>query len=76
MKKTFSLFKNLDTNLDTLQKIDSCIKITLGPTGKNAISSNKKTELKFLTNGSLLIKALDFNQNSSNVLLNSLKPPE
>jgi chaperonin GroEL len=73
MKKTFSLFKNLDTNLDTLQKIDSCIKITLGPTGKNAISSNKKTELKFLTNGSLLIKALDFNQNSSNVLLKLLE---
>ncbi len=35
MRKNFSLFKDLDENLKTIEDIDDCIKITLGPTGKN-----------------------------------------
>ena len=44
--KTFSLFENLETNLKTIDQIDNAIKITLGPTGKNGIVSNKKNEIK------------------------------
>jgi chaperonin GroEL len=73
MKNKFSLFNELSTNLDTIQNIDNCIKITLGPTGKNGIISNKKSELKFITSGSLLIKGLEFEKSSSNVLLKLLE---
>jgi chaperonin GroEL len=69
MKKSFSLFKNLPATLDTLDTINNCIKITLGPNGKNGISATTKNELKYLTNGSLLIKALEFSESSNNTLL-------
>lgn len=73
MKKKFSLFKDLSKNLETIDKIDNCIKITLGPNGKNGIVLTNKNDLKFLTNGSLLIKSLDFTNISSNVLLKLLE---
>jgi chaperonin GroEL len=76
MKKKFSLFENLDTNLKTIDDIDNCIKITLGPTGKNAISYVKKLkteELKILTSGSLLMKSLDFPNKNGNVILKLLE---
>ena len=41
MKKKFSLFEQLENNIQTINEIDDCIKITLGPTGKNGIVSNK-----------------------------------
>lgn len=69
MRKNFSLFKDLQTNLDTIENIDNCIKITLGPTGKNGIIANAKGEISFITSGSLLIKALEFGSNSANVIL-------
>jgi len=71
--KKFSLFENLETNLKTIEEIDNAIKITLGPTGKNGIVSNKKNEIKFITTGSLLLNSLEFSESSSNVLLNLLK---
>ena len=37
MKKKFSLFEELDQNLKVIEDIDDCIKITLGPTGKNGM---------------------------------------
>jgi hypothetical protein len=55
IRKNFSLFRNLEENLKALNDIDECIKITLGPTGKNGIVATKK-DLKFITTGSLLIK--------------------
>lgn len=73
MRKNFSLFEQLDKNLKTIDDIDNCIKITLGPTGKNGITSNKKGELKFITSGSLLLKALDFPTSAGNIILKLLE---
>lgn len=71
--KTISLFSDNKVNADTLEKIDQCIQITLGPNGKSAIQATKKNEIKFLTNGSLLIKALDFPFHSANLLIKLLE---
>ena len=73
MKKNFSLFEELDQNLKVIEDIDDCIKITLGPTGKNGIIANEKQEIKFITSGSLLIKSLEFSTNAGNVLLKLLE---
>jgi chaperonin GroEL len=73
MRKKFSLFEQLEENIKAIDKIDNAIKITLGPTGKNGIVSNDKGELKFLTSGSLLLKSLDFEANSANVILKLLE---
>jgi len=72
-KKKFSLFKELETNIKTIDDIDNSIKITLGPTGKNGISSNMKGDITFLTSGSLLLKSLEFENSSSNVILKLLE---
>ena len=69
VKKKFSLFTDLETNLQALNDIDDSIKITLGPTGKNGIISNQKGDLTFITSGSLLLKALEFKESSANVIL-------
>ena len=74
-RKTFSLFKNLEENVQAIKDIDHAVSITLGPTGKNAISTlmgtNKKAgpELKIMTSGSKLIKVLEFPQNNQLMLL-------
>jgi chaperonin GroEL len=73
MKKKFSLFEELENNIQTINEIDDCIKITLGPTGKNGIVSNEKSEIKFITTGALLLKSLEFPQSSSNVILKLLE---
>lgn len=73
MQKNFSLFKNLNKNVETIETIDNCIKITLGPTGKNGIVANKKNDLKFITSGSQLMKALEFEEKESNVILKLLE---
>ena len=73
MKKKFSLFEELENNIQTINEIDDCIKITLGPTGKNGIVSNEKAEIKFITTGALLLKSLEFPQSSSNVILKLLE---
>lgn len=65
----FSLFKELEKNIETIDAIDNCIKITLGPTGKNAIVTNKKGVIRFLNNGSILLKSLEFEHPPSNILL-------
>ena len=53
--------------------IDDAVKITLGPTGKNGIvtvfDTTKKFDLKVITSGSALIKALSFDSASANVIL-------
>jgi chaperonin GroEL len=67
--KKFSLLSQFERNLNTLEAIYDSIKITLGPTGKNGIFLTKNSELKFLTSGSILLKALEFSDSSSNVLL-------
>lgn len=68
-KKKFSLFNNLEINIQALEDIDNSIKITLGPTGKNGIISNQKSDLTFITSGSLLLKALEFKEISANIIL-------
>ena len=74
-RKTFSLFKNLEENVQAIKDIDHSVSITLGPTGKNGISSlmgtNEKLgpELKIITSGSKLIKILEFPQTSANVIV-------
>jgi chaperonin GroEL len=73
MKKTFSLFEELTTNVQTINDIDNGIKITLGPTGKNGIVSDEKGNLKFITSGSLLMKSLDFPSASGNIILKLLE---
>ena len=71
--KKFSLFENIEINLKTISDIDNSIKITLGPTGKNGIVSNSKNEIKFITTGALLLKSLEFETSSSNVILKLLE---
>lgn len=73
MKTKFSLFDQLNSNIKNIEEIDNCIKISLGPTGKNGIVSNEKKEIKFITNGSSLIKSLEFNTTSGNILLKLLE---
>ena len=74
-RKTFSLFKNLEENVQAIKDIDHSVSITLGPTGKTAVSSlmgtNEKLgpELKIITSGSKLIKILEFPQTSANVIV-------
>jgi chaperonin GroEL len=65
----FSLFEELEINLKAIEDIDNCIKITLGPTGKNAIVSNEKGELTFINTGSNLLKSLSFENKSANIIL-------
>ena len=69
MKKKFSLFENLENNLQAVNDIDNSIKITLGPTGKNGIAANKQGALKIITSGSVLLNLLEFPSNSANVIL-------
>ena len=69
VRKKFSLFDQLQININALADIDNSIKITLGPTGKNGIVSNEKGEITFISTGSLLMKSLEFKENSANVLL-------
>ena len=73
MKIQFSLFKNLEQNLETINQIDNSVKITLGPTGKNAILANKQGNIKILTSGSSLLKSLEFETTSGNVILKLLQ---
>jgi chaperonin GroEL len=73
MRKNFSLFRNLEQNVKAIENIDDCIKITLGPTGKNGIIANAKSDLKFITSGSTLIKSLEFENSSANVILKLLE---
>lgn len=69
MKKNFSLFENLENNIQTIENINNCIKITLGPTGKNGIVSNNKSNLKIISTGSTLLNSLEFSSKDSNILL-------
>jgi chaperonin GroEL len=73
MKNKFSLFYQLSKNIKTIDQIDNTVKITLGPTGKNGIVANEKGNIKIITNGSLLIKSLDFNNQNSNIILKLLE---
>jgi chaperonin GroEL len=69
MTKKFSLFEELESNISIISDIDDAVKITLGPTGKTGIIANKKGELSFITSGSSLVKSLEFESLSGNVLL-------
>jgi chaperonin GroEL len=69
VKQKFSLFEELDANIQTIEDIDNCIKITLGPTGKNAIVANEKGNLTIVNTGSTILKSLSFEQHSANILL-------
>jgi chaperonin GroEL len=69
----FSLFTGLYTNIQTIEKIYNCIKMSFGPTGKKGLVFTKKNELKFLSSGFLLIKELSFHEKVANLLLKLLE---
>jgi chaperonin GroEL len=69
MKKNFSLFEELEKNIQVIDNINNSIRITLGPTGKNGILANQKGNLKIINTGSILLNALEFSSKSSNILL-------
>jgi len=69
MKNKFSLRNQFHTHTQIIEKIYNCIKITLGPTGKNGILATSNQNLKFLTNGSLLLKGLQFQTSSANIFV-------
>lgn len=69
VKQKFSLFEELETNIQAIDEIDNCIKITLGPTGKNTIVANEKGNIKIVNNGSTVLKSLGFEKESANILL-------
>ena len=73
MKFNFSLSKLLTVDTEVIEKIENCIKVTLGPTGKNGLVVTKNQGLKFLTNGSNIIKSLEFSNAESNTLLKLLE---
>ena len=73
MKFNFSLSKLLTIDTEVIEKIENCIKVTLGPTGKNGLVVTKNQGLKFLTNGSNIIKSLEFSNAESNTLLKLLE---
>jgi chaperonin GroEL len=73
MEKKFSLFNQFTTQNEILEKIYECVKITLGPTGKNGIVGNKNKSLNFITSGSNLLKAIEFNDYSANILVKLLQ---
>jgi chaperonin GroEL len=71
--KQFSFLFQVEKNLKTLDDIYFAIKISLGPTGKNGILALNNGEVKFLTNGSIFLKSLEFSDSSSQVLLKLLE---
>lgn len=73
MKTEYSLLTFLTKNKLTLTNIQECIQVTLGPTGRNGIVANPKGDLKFITNGSLLLKSLEFSTSGENILLKLLE---
>jgi chaperonin GroEL len=72
-QKNFSLFEEFTTNLETINDIENCIKVTLGPIGKNGIVGDPKGNLSFITSGSLLMKSLDFPTSAGNVIVKLLE---
>jgi len=68
MKKSFNFLANPSQTIKSLENIDNSIKIVLGPTGKSGIFCNLKSELKFLTSGSLLLKHLELDSIWGNLL--------
>lgn len=74
MKKSFSLIDTLNSEKRVLlEKIYQCIRITLGPTGKNGIVAIQRQALKILTNGSVFIKHIEFSDFSGNILVKLLE---
>jgi chaperonin GroEL len=69
MKKIFSLFNDFQFHQKIIETIYECVKITLGPSGKNGLVLSEKQEMKVITNGSLLLKALSFSTHSGTILL-------
>ena len=69
MRKKFSLFEELEKNVQVINEIDNCVQISLGPTGKNGIIANKQGNLKIISNGSVLLNSLEFPSNSANIIL-------
>jgi chaperonin GroEL len=68
MEKNFNFLSNSSQTIKSLENIDDSVKIVLGPTGKNGIFSNLKSELKFLTSGSLLLKHLELDSIWGNLI--------
>ena len=68
MEKNFNFLSNSSQTIKSLDNIDDSVKIVLGPTGKSGIFCNLKSELKFLTSGSLLLKHLELDSLWGNLI--------
>ena len=64
MEKKFSLYEQLETNLEAIDKIDDSVKITLGPTGKTGIFMNTKNRKNS--------KNIFFEKNEKNVKMSKI----
>lgn len=73
MKSNILSDKLFTLNTEVLEKMEQCIEIILGPVGKNGLVFNQKQGLKFLTNGSVLLKSLEFAKQSQNTLFKLLE---
>ena len=73
MKNKFSLYTDIELNRKIIKDIDRGVRITLGPTGKNGIILNPNNTINFISSGSNLIKNLDFEEHSANILLKLLE---
>ena len=73
MKNKFSLYTDIELSRKIIKDIDRGVRITLGPTGKNGIILNPNNTINFISSGSNLIKNLDFEEHSANILLKLLE---
>jgi len=75
MKKKLSLssFQNNLKLEHQLHLLFECIRVTLGPNGKNSLLSNSKQDLTFLKSGAALIQSLDFRVDTDNSTFFSTK---
>lgn len=72
MVDKFSIYKNLDKNINFILNIYKTIKITLGPTGRLGLLSNKKGDIFFLSNISSLLSYLVSGNSSQDTILKLL----
>jgi chaperonin GroEL len=68
MNLPFSFSVQIEKNLQTLTRIYDCLKITLGPTGKNALLAKTNQEVKVLSSGFFILKSLDFVSSEAKLL--------
>ena len=69
MQNQISFAQNISVTLETLETLQECISVTLGPLGKTGILDVKPSGFQIVTNGSKLIKALEFQNPLKNTIV-------